>query len=254
MNRFLAVTAILCALTACARHPPLYRNKPVSLPNQPYNSNGKFIPKPVMPEEATPEPAKQPSTHGVVTKAVKEKSQASLKTHGLAEPDLVTKIFEGDFVNINIEPTDYRFSILFDSYLKAFAHHCSASLPRNKVQMTEQQCARSMVTRNGFGAEISRECLDYVTVGTGFAKPELYSALKSVNAQRVADPNRQLDKVINMIKDDTAMPKLMGLMVDTVKLPNDMNALVQINSCKSPALMRFEDNLRLFALNKQPIR
>lgn len=34
----------------------------------------------------------------------------------------------------------------------------------------------------------------------------------------------------------------------------DMDALVQMNACTSPGLVRFEDNLRLFALNKQPVR
>lgn len=34
----------------------------------------------------------------------------------------------------------------------------------------------------------------------------------------------------------------------------DMIALVEMNGCTSPGLMRFQENLRLFALNKAPVR
>lgn len=35
---------------------------------------------------------------------------------------------------------------------------------------------------------------------------------------------------------------------------NDMNALVQMNDCSSLGLKRFEENLRLFALNQRPVQ
>lgn len=117
-------------------------------------------------------------------KAAKEEVQLTFKTRGLTNDALITKIFEGDFVNIDLDRTDNRFGILFGQYLEAFARYCSAALPRNKVEMTRQRCVTERVTKNGFGTEISRTCIEYETVGTGlFAKPALYDARNTVNRQ-----------------------------------------------------------------------
>jgi hypothetical protein len=40
----------------------------------------------------------------------------------------------------------------------------------------------------------------------------------------------------------------------TQSITSDMSTLVQVNACNSPGLKRFQENLMLFALGKQPIR
>ena len=40
----------------------------------------------------------------------------------------------------------------------------------------------------------------------------------------------------------------------TQTMASDMSALVRVNACNSPGLKRFQENLMLFALAKQPIR
>ncbi len=188
-------------------------------------------------------------------RAAKEEVQLTFKTRGLTNDVLITKIFEGDFVNIDLDRTDNRFGILFGQYLEAFARYCSAALPRNKVEMTKQRCVTERVTKNGFGTEISRTCIEYETVGTDlFAKPVLYDALNTVNRQRAADVGRELSRTFGDITRPDAGSAMVGLIGDAQSIASDMTSLVQINACTAPGLLRFEDNLRLFALNKQPIR
>jgi hypothetical protein len=185
----------------------------------------------------------------------KEELPLTLKTRGLTNDALITKMFEGDFVNIDLDRSDNRFGILFGQYLDAFAHYCSAALPPNKVEMTRQRCVSWTVTRNGYGTEISRTCNNYVTEGTDlFAKPALYDALKTVNRQRAADAGREMSRIFGDITRRDGGSAMIGLIGDAQSLTSDTNSLVQMNACTAPGLMRFEDNLRLFALNKQPIR
>ncbi|MBM4257550.1 MAG: hypothetical protein FJ147_16840 [Deltaproteobacteria bacterium] len=112
-----------------------------------------------------------------------------------------------------------------------------------------------MVTKNGYGIETNRTCSEYETVGTNlFAKPALYDALNTVNRQRKADIGRELSRTFGDLTRPDAGSAMAGLIGDAQAIASDMISLVQINACTAPGLMRFEDNLRLFALNKQPIR
>lgn len=191
--------------------------------------------------------------------ANEETLRSTFTTSGLTNSALITKIFEGDFVNIDLDRTDDRFGILFQQYLEAFAQHCSSALPRDKVEMTNQRCAHESdwVTRNGYGIEISRTrtCDQYETFGIGlFAKPALYNARNSVTRQRAADMGRELSRAFGVYTQPDAIPNVVRLIGDAQAISNDMHSLVQINACKAPGLLRFEDNLSLFALNKQPLR
>lgn len=133
-------------------------------------------------------------------RAAKEEVQLTFTTRGLTNSALITKIFAGDFVNIDLDRTDDRFGILFNQYLEAFARHCSAALPRNKIEMTRQRCIGWTVIKNGYGIETSRTCDDYKTEGTDlFAKPALYDALNTVNRQRAADAGRELSRAFGDI-------------------------------------------------------
>ena len=179
--------------------------------------------------------------------------RSTFKADGLKNDALLTKIFEGDFVNIDLDRTDNRFGILFQQYLEAFAHHCSAALPSNKVQMTRTVCQTEEVSTNIYGAELNRVCVKYKEEPTGlFAKPALYDALKAVDKLRATDVGRELSRAFGDATRPDAISNMVGLFGDAQAIASDMGDLVRMNACKSAGLLRFEENLRLFALNKQP--
>jgi hypothetical protein len=124
-------------------------------------------------------------------------------------------------------------------------------LPRDKIELTEQQCSMERVTRNIYGVETSRECVAHTTVPTGvFVKPSMHEASSRLVRQQLADAGRQ----ISQMAQPDGLQQLLGLVADSQVVEKDMQALVQLNRCTMPALMRFEENLRLFALNRPPIR
>jgi hypothetical protein len=176
----------------------------------------------------------------------------SLSTDGLSNRDAVAGLFTGDFTAVDFNRDDLKFEVIFQQYLTAYARTCSASLPPNKVEMTRQECATEQVTRNGFGVEISRTCVSYVTVGTGlYADPDLYAAKLQIERLIAADAFRHVGR---MLTQADPLAGAMSLANTAQAAARDMNALVQMNACTSPALRRFEDNLRRFALNQPPIR
>ncbi|MGC4054034.1 MAG: hypothetical protein QM757_33535 [Paludibaculum sp.] len=118
--------------------------------------------------------------------------------------------------------------------------------------MTRQRCTAEMVTRNGYGVEVSRYCSNWVTEGIGvYADPEMYSAKTQLDRLAAGDAMRHVGKMLTQ-KDPIA--GAMAMVGNAQALQADMEDVVQQNGCASAGLKRFEENLRLFALNKQPIR
>ena len=176
----------------------------------------------------------------------------SFTATGLNNEKLLKSLFLGDFVNIGFNSDDLRFATMYGQYLNAYGRRCNAYLPPNKVEITTQECATESVTRNGFGTEISRSCVSYRTVGTGlYADPEMYAAKKKLDQVQAGDALRNAAKLMGQ-KDPIA--GMMNMVGNAQASMSDMESLVQLNACASPGLKRFQENLRLFALNKQPIR
>jgi hypothetical protein len=199
----------------------------------------------------TPSSAAAPASPG---NRAEQKLQTSFTAGGLTNSALISKIFAGDFVNIDLDRTDNRFGIFFQQYLEAYARDCSDALPPNKVEMTRKQCATEEVATNRWGIEMRRTCIAYKTVGTKlFAKPALYDAYNTVMQQRQADVGRELSRAFGDVARPDALSNMGSLLGDAQALASDTRSLVQMNACTSPGLTRFEDNLRLFALNRQPI-
>ena len=179
-------------------------------------------------------------------------SSRSLSADGLSNRGNVTGLFTGDFTAVDFNRDDLVFEVFFQQYLSAYARTCSASLPPNKVEMTRQECATEEVTRNGFGVEISRTCVSYVTVGTGlYADPDLYAAKLQIERLIAADTFRHVGR---MLTQADPIAGALSLVSTSQAAASDMNALLGMNACASPALKRFQDNLRRFALNQPPIR
>ena len=172
---------------------------------------------------------------------------------GLQFEVTLTNIFRGDFLNIPFDRDESIFVILFDAYIKAYANYCESSLPSNKIELTEQVCdgKREIVTRDGFGSVVSRrwECMRWKTEPTGlYASPEMY------NAKLVIESLQAYDITRNLFDPEFLIGTASSMLVDSQAAEADMITLLKMNSCLSPGLMRFQENLRLFAINKQPIR
>ncbi|WP_340105450.1 hypothetical protein [Rhodohalobacter sp. 8-1] len=176
----------------------------------------------------------------------------SLSTNGLLNETLMTKMYRGEFSDINLERDDMRFAVLYSAYLKSFAQQCGSYLPDDKIEMTREVCNQWMVTRNGWGVETSRSCTGWRTISTDlFADRDMYRAKVELEVLQTSDTFRH---AIGMMSADDPLASTLNLVGDVTTLQKDMNTLVRQNACDSPSLMRFQDNLRLFALSKQPKR
>lgn len=186
-------------------------------------------------------------------KSVENNSEGlELNTDGLYYAEFYDYIFRGHFEELNINRDDMQFLMIFNQYLRAYGAQCSGSLPSNKVEIMNQECATEEVTTNGYGTEISRICVKYVWVGSGlYAKPELYDAYAEIDQiQR----SKGLNTMMQMITDPNSMGNSVDMIHKTNGLKGDMLKIFKLNTCGSPGLNRFEENLRLFALNKPSIR
>ncbi|TDT45155.1 hypothetical protein CLV90_2239 [Maribacter spongiicola] len=115
-----------------------------------------------------------------------------------------------------------------------------------------EECATEEVTTNGYGTEVSRICVKYVWVGSGlYAKPELYEAYAEIDQiQR----SKGLGTMMEMITDPNSMGNSVDMIHKINGLKGDMLKIFKLNACGSPGLERFEENLKLFALDKPSIR
>ena len=171
---------------------------------------------------------------------------------GLSYETELTALYLGDFAHARLQRDGAEFDFLFGNYLKAFARRCSASLPANKVEMTRPECAREQYTVNRYGARTGPStCVEYRQVGTGlYADPDLYAAQQKV----------EVEVGRNMIRDTfrdmsgkNPMATGMRAVDAATSVGRDMDALLEQNSCASPGLKRFQDNMMRFALGQPPL-
>ncbi|APQ18916.1 hypothetical protein [Maribacter hydrothermalis] len=175
-----------------------------------------------------------------------------LNTDGLYFAEFYDYIFRGHFEELDINRGDMRFLLIFDQYLRAYGAQCAGNLPADKVEIMNEECATEEVTKNGWGDVISRVCIKYVWVGSGiYAKPELYEAYAEIDQiQRF----KGLGTMMQMITDPNGMGNSVDMIHKTNGLKGDMGKIFKLNACDSPGLKRFEENLKLFALNKPAVR
>ncbi len=182
----------------------------------------------------------------------KEPNTPVFSAKGLHYEKLLLNIFRGDFVNIPFDRDETTFVLLLNGYIDAYAMHCATSLPANKVELMRAECVRERVTKNGYGMEISRTCIEWVDVGRGlYATPEMRNAQRVIERLQTGDVFRNMYKMMNQ---KNPIGQALSLVEKSNAIKTDMASLLKINGCKSKGLMRFQENLRLFALNKQPIR
>jgi TonB family protein len=180
----------------------------------------------------------------------------SLKVNGLENEEVLLKIFVGNFSDIKFQSDDFRNSIVFMSYVQAYSRKCRNHLPSNSIELTEQVCVRENVTRNGFGHEINRYCIEYETRPTGtYVSPKMHQSMQQLGVKtseqflsNLINSRESLDKSMANLMDSFDMVQFQS------KIQRDINYLVQQHSCKSPELMHFQENLRRYALGLEPVR
>ncbi len=174
-----------------------------------------------------------------------------LQTEGILEEDEILAIYNGQFQNISAQPGTMAFDLLLNSYVYEKARECTAYLPEDKVELTYQECAEEMVTRDGYGTEISRYCVSWRTVKTGlYTTPELDAAMK---VKQGPTQNSAVNMMAEMIREGDPMDFARNTMRTNKTLENDITLLFKNNKCNGNALKLFETNLLNLANGRESI-
>jgi hypothetical protein len=171
-------------------------------------------------------------------------TRSSFSAKGLQHEDDLTDFFVGNFADVPFDRGSVGFSVLFEQYMEAYARHCDAYLPANKVEMTRQECADGPPLSFGQPPPpLEPACSTWRTVSLGYADPVLYAAKAQLDKEQTA----------NLVKDILGSKNLMGSAKDAFQLTGDLDALVRLNACDGAGLRRFQENVVLFSKGKQPM-
>ncbi|MEL7162983.1 MAG: hypothetical protein AAFN92_19645, partial [Bacteroidota bacterium] len=86
---------------------------------------------------------------------------ANFRIDNLYHSKLVDNIFRGNFVDIPFNRDELEFASLLESYMDVRSRNCKTPAT-NRVQIMEDVCATERVTRNGWGVETNRQCVEWV--------------------------------------------------------------------------------------------
>lgn len=183
-------------------------------------------------------------------------SAYELNVKGVENEKLLQKLYVGNFDDIKFKDDDIKKGIVFMSYLRSYSDYCRSALPADRIQLMTQECARGTRTINGYGAVISETCYEYRDVPTGiFVAPIMYRTKQQLEGKALDDVFKLITSGFDKNKNPaTGFMTGIDLLKFSSAVQNDMNDLVRVNSCKSPELMQFQENIRLFVLDRQPIR
>jgi hypothetical protein len=180
----------------------------------------------------------------------------AFNTDGLYNAAFFDYIYRGHFENIEMKTEDMEFLSIFEQYLRTYGGKCPDFLPDDKVMIMNTECAREQVSvmENGLGIETSRTttCVEWREVPSNlYARPDLYHA--KIEVERNHEANA-LKTTLALITDPNALGNSVDMVHKSKALLFDMARIFELNSCNSSEIRRFEENLKLFALGKSPIR
>lgn len=174
-----------------------------------------------------------------------------LNTEGLYFAAFYDLIFHGEFEEVGMQAEDMVFPFLFRQYLLTAGVQCKAQLPKNKVEIMEDYCIKVEETIYPNGDKSSR-CVTWDQRGTDiFARPELYAAFTDLEYRL---SQKGIQTILTMVTDENGMGNSVDRMHKINGIKEDMVNFYKLNSCSNPAIRRFEDNLRLFALGQLGIK
>lgn len=177
----------------------------------------------------------------------------TFNTIGLYNEQLIRNIFLGNFLDIPFNRDAQTFSTLFNAYITAYSesNHCRNSLPADRIELTSQECDEWITYTNGWGVVVDKECTHWKSVKTGvFVSREMFAVKNELDKLQAVD---FFGKVFTILTQKDPIGLAANLVNEVMSMKQDMVVLFGINDCGSLGLKRFEENLRLFALNKQPI-
>lgn len=173
-------------------------------------------------------------------------------TDGLYNAEFFDNIYRGHFEDIELKREDLDFLSIFNQYLRSYGRRCDDYLPADKVPIMDIVCARERIEYNGYGAEINRYCIEWTQDKSGlYARHDLYEAMKKIERIHNAGALRQ---AMQLIADPNALGNSVDMVHKAKALQFDMARIFELNPCDRPGIRRFEENLKLFALNKPSIR
>lgn len=145
---------------------------------------------------------------------------------GLRHGDLLHAILDGrDVIG------DYRLGHMVPAYVVKFSQMCASALPADRVEITTTQ-VETLVGRNGYGVEISRQTFTGRPEATGiFATPAFGKAYID---RAGANPIAELGAL-------AANP--LAMMTMPIELRGDVRLLIARHGCTGPITRRFADNL-----------
>ncbi|MGV3742951.1 MAG: hypothetical protein ACO1NO_11650 [Burkholderiaceae bacterium] len=187
-----------------------------------------------------------------------------LATDGLVNAALFARLFEGDFSSIYVPADHAVFNSMFGAYLDSYARQCAADAgkrPNDFVEMTNLECGEERVTatyfRNGMYTESAPYCSRWDEVPNGlYADPKMWEVKRKLDDVLLGDTYSNVLAFVKYMEGGSdifenafeASPQMiMSAMATAVR---DMDALVAMNACDSPGLMQFQENLRLYAINR----
>jgi hypothetical protein len=176
----------------------------------------------------------------------------SFSASGLHNEQILTNLFIGDFADIPFGRDNLAFVSLFEDYLESYGRHCAAYLPPNKVEMTQTVCAREQTTIDRYGTRVGTgSCAEFRTEGMGiYADPALYAAKSKLGDEAGLS---MMQDALQTMKQKNPLEAALNTLNQTETMAGDMNRLFPLNSCVSPGVKRFQENLVLFAMGKQPV-
>lgn len=178
----------------------------------------------------------------------------SFITRGLTNERALNSLYLGNFEDLSFNRDDTLFVALFEEYLETFARSCTSALPANKVEMMRQRCVRERYLVNKYGARVGPStCVEYTDEGTGlYADPDLYAAKTKLDAIVASNAfHNAIGYMAQAQRQGNPMAAAGAILSDIQTSTADMNSLLRLNACTSPALQRFQQNMMLFALGRQ---
>jgi len=175
-------------------------------------------------------------------------TRGSFTAKGLKREQDLTDLFVGNFADVSVDRGSLAFSVLFKVYLEAYSRYCFDFLPPNKVEMTDLVCADppAPIPLPNEPPPQPHGCLTWKTEHLGWARPDLYAAFGQFDILQKAN---QYKDMFGSLKNLNPTRMLVG----AGEFESDTEAMVRLNACGGPGLKRFEDNVVLFSMGKQPL-
>lgn len=193
--------------------------------------------------------------------AATSEPKLTLDATGLDYETFMTLIMQGNFAAVRTPADDPGFNDLFGSYLYAYAEECAADTkrrPANFIEMSNLECVENGVTttyyRNGTFSQSAPYCTQWKDVPNGhYADAEMWNAKQKLDDRFLGDTYKHLFAAMkgsDLAYRGPIMPNFQKMVEAAAARSKEMKTLIQRNGCSSAGLMRFQENLRLYALNQ----